>query len=776
MPLRRLSIEPETKGKTIISPSKSEAFRMNNNKKAPLWLTLLLCATLGGQTSAADTGLTTLKQLHPPERQPPQSGLQRGISLNGSDTVQMQQGSFRLDPKFIPQLNAAQGYVLLQLTGPLNDEWRRQLEALQVKLLEYIPDNTWSSRVDRDQLQMIHALPFVRAIGKIYPSDKLPASLLANDLSPHALQGGLVTLDVSFQPDQPLAQVLAALRALGAAIEQEQNGFSSGQQLRVTLPVTRLLDLANLEAVRWIEEPAAPIMQNNVESANLIQVTALQQQLPDLLGTGVMIGGWESGAPQLDHPDLAGRITLAQGSATVDHTTHVTGTLIGSGKNNSQARGMAPGAHYVAYDFLGDIPMEMTQAITSYGVHLSNHSWGYMTGWTKDYYGQGWTWFGNPNEESDSNFGRYSSLTQQWDTFVSRYDSIVVKSVGNNRNDYGVPAGAAHHHLGDSVTLYYDGHKSDSGYDSLETVACAKNIISVGAVDGGGGMASFSGWGPTDDGRIKPDLVADGVGVLSTFPSSGYGVMSGTSMSTPAVTGALALLTELYDKTRHDKLGAATAKALLIHSATDLGAPGPDYQYGWGQVNANAAASIIRDDQNSGQHLRLESLTDSAELSYPVTIGDGSSELRATIAWSDPAGSPAAASALVNDLDLELIAPDGSVHYPFTLSGQADPAASARQDRANHLDNVEQVLVKSPQAGQWQIRVRGYRVHGSQEFTLISTSNISTTAKAVAASTSTSVPAESGGGGGSLGLLSLILLAIASLWERRQPRCEMCRG
>lgn len=738
---------------------------MNNNKRAMPGLTLLICATLGGYANAAETGLTTLKRINTPERQAPQAGLQRSLGQESGSTIQMQQGSFRLDPAFIPQLNAAQGYVLLQLKGPLSDEWRQQLEVLQVSLLEYIPDNSWSSRVSRDQLQAIHALPFVRAIGRIYPTDKLPASLLANDLSPRSLKDGRVTLDVSFQPDQSIGQALAELRQIGAIIDQERAEFSSGQQLRITLPLTRLLDLTNIEAVRWIEEPVAPIMQNNTSSANLIQVTALQQQLPDLLGNGVMIGGWESGAPQFDHPELIGHITLAQGSASSDHATHVTGTLIGSGKNNAQARGMAPGAQYVGYDFFGDIPAELTQAMVSYGVHLSNHSWGYMAGWTEDYYGSGWTWFGNPNEERDSDFGRYSSLTQQWDNYVARYDGIVVKSVGNNRNDFGVAAGSAHHHYGDSVTLYYDSHKPDNGYDSLEIVASAKNIIAVGAVDDSGRMASFSGWGPTNDGRIKPDLVANGTGVLSSFTNSSYGVMSGTSMATPAITGTLALLTELYGRYSQGSLGAATAKALLIHTATDLGTPGPDYQYGWGVVNASAAADIIRDDQGSGQHLRRGALSSNAEMNLTINVSEGSPELRATIAWTDPAGSPAAASALVNDLDLELIAPDGTLHYPFTLAGLDDPAAPARQDRANHIDNVEQVLVKQPQAGQWQLRVRGYRVQGSQNFTLISTSNINATAKAVATSTTSNAPVDNGGGG-SLGIATLMLLAAGRLVRR----------
>lgn len=724
---------------------------------------LLLCATLGSQAHGGESPVTALKQIATPDRHTPQTAVR---SLGGSQhTIRMQQGSFTLDPAALPQLTTPSGYLLLQLNAPLTEEWRRQLEGLGVSLLEYIPDNTWSSRVSRDRLEAVRALPFVRALGRIYPSDKLPASLLTHDLSPRALQGETLTLDVSFHPDQPFGAVMSLLRPLGAATEQ--GGFGSGQQLRLTLPAARLADLASLDAVRWIEEPAAPIAPENTDSARLIGVTALQQQLPGLEGSGVLIGGWESGTPQTDHPDLAGRITIAQGGTISSHATHVAGTLIGSGKNNAQARGMAPQASYLAYDFYGDIPGELGQAAVSYGIQLSNHSWGYMAGWTEEYYGSGWTWFGNPNEQRDSDFGRYSSLTQSWDRHVERYGTIVVKSAGNNRNDYGVPAGRPHHHYGDSVTLHYDSHAPDGGYDTMELVASAKNIITVGAVDDGGAMTSFSGWGPADDGRVKPDLVANGTGVLSTVSGSGYGTMSGTSMATPAVTGTLALISELYGRYYPGKLGAATAKAILIHTASDRGAAGPDYQYGWGLVNANGAARLLLDDQGSGQQLIQTRIDSGAEQLFPLQLGEASSELRATLVWNDLAASPGAAVALVNDLDLELIAPDGTLHHPFTLGGLADPAAPARQDRANRVDNVEQVVVKSAQPGQWQIRVRGYRVHGSQGYTLISTRSVDGgVTKAIATSNDTTAP--SSGGGGSLGLLALMALAAASLLRRPQ--------
>ena len=126
-----------------------------------------------------------------------------------------------------------------------------------------------------------------------------------------------------------------------------------------------------------------------------------------------------------------------------------------------------------------------------------------------------------------------------------------------------------------------------NGYDCLTPKSVAKNILTIGAVDDLGSMTSFSGFGPTDDGRIKPDLVANGTTIYSSIgtASTDYGTYNGTSMAAASVTGSLALLYQLQQMLQPGvKLHSSTMKGLLIHTTTEAGQdPGPDYRSagGW---------------------------------------------------------------------------------------------------------------------------------------------------------------------------------------------------
>ena len=623
--------------------------------------------------ASAEHSFVELGKIETPDRhQTTSSGVnysQRSVNRSAPNLVQMKQGSFLLDSQYLPKLKEQREYVLLQFTGPVRDEWREQLTSLNVVLLDYIPDNTWTSRINSAQLEKVQALPFIRAMGNVYPIDKLPSSLLTHELSPRAKQhNGKIALDVSFHQGEAFDKVIDQLSELGGSTEQAD--FLSGQRLLISLPEQNLVELAYLDSVRWIEEPATPKVDQNIDAAELSKVSVLHQEDPTLLGSGVTIAGWESAVPQIDHPDLKGHVTIAEHTRVSSHATHIAGTIVGSGENNPVAKGMAPEAHYIAYTSSGDIPTELQRAVQQYDIMLSNHSWGYINGWSYNYYEDGkWTWFGQPNEKKDASFGRYNTVTQQWDEFVVDSNTIVVKSASNNRDDNGAPAGEGHTHYGDSSTLHYDDHGPDGDYDSLDVVASAKNVITVGAVDDSGEMTRYSGWGPTNDGRIKPDIVANGSSLYSTTSNSSYGSMSGTSMSAPTVSGGLALLVELYRRIYEEDPSPDTLKALLMQTADDQGREGPDYSFGWGLLNVKAAAGLLKRDNNAGLRLQQAQLVNGQVQTYDIEVAEDTEELKVSIAWIDRAGSPYAARALVNDLDLSLIAPDGTVYYPFTLSG-----------------------------------------------------------------------------------------------------------
>jgi hypothetical protein len=280
---------------------------------------------------------------------------------------------------------------------------------------------------------------------------------------------------------------------------------------------------------------------------------------------------------------------------------------------------------------------------------------------------------------------------------------------------------------------------SNNGYDIITTYATAKNILTVGAVEALTGgynqpadvrIAGFSSWGPTDDGRIKPDLVANGVAVFSPggASDSAYTTLNGTSMATPNVAGTLVLLQEYYAGL-HDGafIRAATLKGLAIHAADEAGtAPGPDYAHGWGLLNAQRAAQVIAGN-GQGHLLAERTLVQGDSYALPV-VASGRGPLVVTISWSDPPGPalvPSTANLnnrsprLVNDLDVRVVdAVD--TYQPWTLNPEAPQSPAAAGD--NTRDNVEQIVVANPVPGRtytMRITHKGGLQGGRQAFALL---------------------------------------------------------
>jgi Subtilase family len=249
----------------------------------------------------------------------------------------------------------------------------------------------------------------------------------------------------------------------------------------------------------------------------------------------------------------------------------------------------------------------------------------------------------------------------------------------------------------------------DGGNTNLDSIpggyAVSKNVLSVGAVNNQNVRATFSSAGPTDDGRIKPDVVAIGEDVLVSSTSNGntFAYNSGTSFAAPSVAGGVALLAELREKrgTLLEALRASTYRALVIHSATDLGIAGPDYQYGFGAFNLAAAAGPIQQDNYTSRPFIKELTITNGSYSDFNIKATGGQPVRITIAWSDPAGiaQPSgvidpAGSRLRNNIDLRVYRTVGGVPVAF-LPWRLNPASplTPATTGPNDIDNVEQVIV-----------------------------------------------------------------------------------
>jgi hypothetical protein len=468
-------------------------------------------------------------------------------------------------------------------------------------------------------------------------------------------------------------------------------------------------------------------------------------------GTGMSIGEWDGGAVFADHPDLVGRVTQVDGAIEISgHSTHVAGTLVGAPLLLPDSRGMAHGAELDAYDWISDTA-EMATAAAA-GMLISNHSYGVAAGWI--YTGDPnppdtWIWIGgaDPAIVEDVNFGYYDAESQLWDQIaVDAPYYLIVKSAGNDRTDLGPAEGEEYTVIdqnGDFIETSTAPRQPDCwplGFDCLPTHSVAKNILTVGAVDdlpGGyseaGGpqqvlMADFSGWGPTDDGRIKPDVVGNGMFLFSAWHEEPYYTLAaGTSMATPNVSGSLLLLQQQWENLNGtgNYLRAATLKALVIHTADEAGpAPGPDYAFGWGLLNTLSATNFIGDLGDDHQ-LVEGSLSNNDVHSHSVSVTSPDAILTATLVWADPPGTPPTLALdptdlmLVNDLDLRISRGVNS-WAPWVLD-PANPAAAATTGD-NIRDNVEQVRVFGADTCNYSVEVshKGSLLDGlAQDYSLL---------------------------------------------------------
>lgn len=461
---------------------------------------------------------------------------------------------------------------------------------------------------------------------------------------------------------------------------------------------------------------------------------------------------WDGGAVLATHVELAGRV-FQKDSATdvIDHATHTSGTMIATGIN-PQAKGMAYQAQELdAYDWNNDLTEMATAAPNLY---LSNASYGIIAGWNLNSDNNHWEWWGTAGDTTDYKFGWYSNDVQARDSIM--YNApyyLLSQAAGNSRGETGPPVDSPYYQVNAqgneaststkrSATL-----SSNALYNTIPPYGTSKNAIVVGAIEpipsgysspSDVQMTYFSGWGPTGDGRIKPDVVADGDNVLSTISTNNYAYEeeSGTSMATPNVTGSLFLLQEYYTKLHHDSaMLASTLKALAIHTADESGAnPGPDYQSGWGLLDTRAAAATITASHTDQSQLIIEKVMSNSgandTISIPV-VASGKGPLVATIAWTDPAGPLNTSSnqhnypvELVNDLDLRVIKGTSiygtTVYAPWVLNPANPNAAATRgDDKLNNVEKVEADTVTP--GGNYIIRIthKGTLARGQQAVSVI---------------------------------------------------------
>jgi hypothetical protein len=524
-------------------------------------------------------------------------------------------------------------------------------------------------------------------------------------------------------------------------------------------------NIAKSEIAEFAEKNNIPIRQE-FENGNVIEIQYIENGIPiyyvstnlgaaqttrtdrlwprgntelNLTGNGYSsLGMWDGGGVRLTHQEFAGRVLQIDNPSSIfTHATHVAGTLVSSGIERN-AIGMANQANLNAYDWNND-ESEMAIAAGN-GLEVSNHSYAQVSGWFYN------TWFGDVNisTSEDFKFGFYSIYTFFWDNIAYNAPNyLIVKAVGNDHSEFCDTSEVCY--------VWIDGVKVENtkerepdgggdGYDCIPPKGVAKNILTVGAIGellnyttpSDIEISKYSSWGPVDDGRIKPDIVSKGDGLYSTDSDSDddYTTYSGTSKASANVTGTLALLQQHYQNTHLlTPMRSATLKALVLHTANEAGsAVGPDYQHGWGLLNAENAAELITLDSDKNYNID-EQILNNGESFTKYIYSDGALPIKVTICWTDPPATPVAdqlnprTSMLINDIDLR-VTNETNIHYPWKLDPE-NPSHSATNNSKNYVDNVEQVYIVSPIEGTYRIEVSHDEslFGGSQAFSIIVSGN-----------------------------------------------------
>jgi uncharacterized repeat protein (TIGR01451 family) len=653
--------------------------------------------------------------------------------------------------------STADPYAIIQFRGPVTPDDRAALQRTGVSILEYLPDFAYLVRGDPAQLDAAGRLPRVYARASYTGADKLAPALL------RTLARGEQTLGqvrvIGWPGDSG-----AVARDLRAAAFQAGAPVSVGALLRI----------AALPSVRWIEPSGHPRLLNDVARSIMHADSAWQGR--GLYGSGQIIAvadsGLDTGVSATLSADFSGRIVashvLAEGGDVADqfgHGTHVAGSVAGSGAQS----GADPAAHQYAGSFAGVAP-EAGLVIQAFEADPAT---GNVIGLDPDYYKlfaqayadgarlhtNSWGDPSGPKTDPAAEFGGYPYGSQRTDEFIWDHPDMTIFFAAGNEGRDGVkgPSGFCGGANGviDSDSLLYPGtaknvitvgasesERPSGGFSQLPWLFFDLNSFCFGALpiatdtpsNNPGGMAAFSSRGPTDDGRIKPDIVAPGTNIVSdkTHASnadpatsqlwgayetnSNYVYSGGTSMATPLVAGSGVLVRQWMTSRGIANPSAAAVKAMLLNTAHDL-APGqygsaaatqeipaarPNNVAGWGRadlgfVNAPPPYLIWIDDHTGG--IATNQAVDYTSTSTrPLQVLDSSQPLRIMLTWSDPPASLSAARQLVNDLDLTVVGPNGATYYGNNV---------ATGDRIN---NVEGIVIDNPPVGQYTVKVRGYNV------------------------------------------------------------------
>ncbi|MER7463802.1 S8 family serine peptidase [Streptomyces sp. NPDC097981] len=656
------------------------------------------------------------------------------ITINGVSVDPLVQSQELERASLVSEDASASDYLLVQTTHVPTAEEKGRLADLGVVIHEYVPESTYLCGYRSADLEAVRELPFVAWADVYLKGFKVAPSLRSTRLRPsvavlaeplEAAVGPRTRLvDVILHQDVDAGSDGLLERIAGAAGVPAADVQADHRKVRMTVEERNLPALASIDEVQQVEEVPEMGLHNTLSGTLMHARVALNGTT--FRGEGQIVAvadtGFDLGSTTNVHPAFTGRVrsltaigrTLPDRTDDPDgHGTHVAGSVLGDGTSASMGpvTGTAPGAELVLQSLLNDVgglstPLDLSdlfEAAFQQGARIHTNSWGPVKPGLP---------YGTSGFEADK---------MVWD----HKDFVICFAAGNSGHDRD-----------------RDGRINQA---SVSAQAGAKNVITVGASEGNrpdipltygqlnaatfpanpirddrqannpAGMAAFSSRGPSQEGRIKPDVVGPGTSILSTHsraaaPEDFFGVSSdpdyffdsGTSMATPLVAGCVAVLRETLVKNGTPKPSAALLKCMLINGAQDL--PGqynpteagasPNNSSGFGLVNLERSVVLPGGGDQAGfaDEDELEQ-GDERTFHIPIPAGDRRT-LKITLVWTDPPGA-----ALQNDLDLIVRA-----------GGQERHGNMGTDSGFDRVNNVEQVAWKDIPAGDAEVVVQAHRI------------------------------------------------------------------
>jgi hypothetical protein len=581
-------------------------------------------------------------------------------------------------------------YLLVELTETPTKQSIASLQKQGIDLLQFIKKNTYLAKIpffiNTANLKNIG----IKAIQKFEVKDKIEKTLLSQT-SPQPIE---ISFLVSTQiPHDAIRQAFSEIGVSDFIYQEQLNTVVA------RLAPAQILKIANKPYILWAEknQEQAMLLGNIVREHYRVDPL---ENVYGLTGKNVNIGVWDGGFAG-PHIDFIDRVTQVQptnlGNVLGSHATHVVGNMAGAGTRDPAMRGVATEASIFVHDitnpppFENYIPFEMLKAIDDYQIVITQNSYG-----------------SSPN----CNTGMPYTVTSR------SIDQLA----------YVYPYLTHHFAAGNSRINCASSAPANGGYRS--TAQTSKNSIHVGGLERDNvSILSFSAfsiassWGPSQDGSISPHVVSLGRAVDAPHPHSNYegtDSWTGTSHSCPTVSGVSALLFQRYrELNANANPRASLVKALLCNGATDLGNPHPDYQFGFGRLNALKSLKIL----NEGNYL-IDNVThgDTKTYSAQINVPANTKRLKVMLCWTDPPAMPSVSPALINNLNLQIQHdPSATTFQPWVLNPFSPSAVAVRG--IDNLNNIEQVTIDDPDAGTYTIQVEGANINfpagGSQEFALV---------------------------------------------------------